>query len=146
MPPREPIFTDRQVPIVRTHLQRAQLVELLIPGPCIGIQQKFSRGLESSTMPLIERKLPLRQKTAHIPVAAIKIGQRAVIRLLPRPHLLIQLALQAGCRRQLRLGIRILGLQVAENLRILPAVITQPIIGVQATITMQCQQGVMSGG
>ena len=135
----DPILRHQQITIIGTDLEARQLV-IVSPGPTqIGIQQQLGRRLQAPLVTLIERKLAPRLIAGHIPVSLVVIGHRAVIGLLPRHHLGIELLLQLGGRRQDLVGITVLGLQIGQHLGSGTLVIAQPEIGIFAPIAVTLQ-------
>ena len=132
----DPILRHQQITIIGADLEARQL-EILSPGTTqIGIQQQLGRRLQTALVTLVKGKLVPRLIAGHIPVSLIVIRHRAVIGLLPRHHLGIELLLQLGSGRQDLVGITVLGLQIGQHLGSGTLVIAQPEIGIFAPIAV----------
>ena len=141
------ILGPGQQPVVLADRKAADLVEVLALGQRVDVQQHLLAAEITGFVGALDRQridpigvgaagmdgiVLAGLETAVVPPATLAVRHRAVVLLDPRDDLLVQPVLHALQRRQHRIGIGVLGLQVGQHLRVLALVVAQPVVLVAA--------------
>ncbi len=130
----EIIFRHRQPAVVAAHLERPQGIELVAFGALVAIQQQGGRPVPFHLAAGVDGVLLARLVTGLIAVAVLHIGDRLVLLGNTGHHLLVELLAQRLDRCEHGLGVGILGLEIVQHLGLLPLVVTQPVVVVDARV------------
>ena len=126
---------------VARHRRQAEAKERLVARERVEVEQGLvdAAGVVATLGPerapaQVVRVLLAAPGLARIPPVPLSHRHRVVVLLDPREHLLVELLLQLGMRREPGIGVAVLGLQVLERARIVA--VAQPEVFVDARVAV----------
>ena len=114
-------------------------------SPQVAVEQQ-ARLLFTELGARIDPVLLARLIAGLVAVAVLHIGYRLILLGDAGDHLFVKLFAQGLGRLEHCLGIGVLGLEIVQHLGLLPLVVTQPVVVVDAGIPVFFQSAGMFGG
>ena len=119
-------------PVVRAHRAAGDLEEAVALGHGRLVEDHFLGCLQTALAPREDRIVGAGGEAGVVIIAALQIGDRAVVLLDVPDNLSIDLVRQRLLGGEHGVGIGVLGLEMGQHLRVFPRIVAQPVIFVVA--------------